>query len=183
MTLQKIISNKKYLFLDRDGVINKRIMGGYIKTWEEFEFLPGVLDALAIFSRFFDKIIIVTNQQGVGKNVMTKDDLENIHAHLRQEIEKQGGRIDAVYYCTDLRDKKENCRKPGNSMFLKAQEQFPEINQEFSIMIGDTSSDMEFAKNSKMAGILIENENTTEEDKLHADACTDQLITIAHLLK
>ena len=183
MTLQKIISNKKYLFLDRDGVINKRIMDGYIKTWEEFEFLPGVLDALAIFSRFYDKVIIVTNQQGVGKNIMTEAELVNIHAILKQEVEKHGGRIDAIYYCTDLRDKKNNCRKPGNSMFLKAQGQFPEIDPKLSIMIGDTSSDMKFAINSKMAGILIENENTTEEDKLHADACTDQLITIAHLIK
>ena len=99
MTLKNLnIDDTWCLFLDRDGVINKRVEGDYIKKWEEFEFLPGVLEALHIFSGVFDKIFVVTNQQGIGKGLMTEIDLEHIHDEMIQEIKINGGRINKIYH-------------------------------------------------------------------------------------
>src|SRR5512146_1139382 len=86
------------LFLDRDGVINKRIPGGYVREWQHFEFLPGVKEAMKIFSGLFGHVIIVSNQQGIGKGIMTEKDLEEVHARMISEIERSGGRIDRIYH-------------------------------------------------------------------------------------
>lgn len=183
MTLRKTITNKKYLFLDRDGVINKRKVDDYITKWEDFEFLPGVLDAITIFTKYFDRIIIVTNQQGIGKKIMTIDQLDIIHSMLFETVLKHNGKIDAIYYCPMLRHEKNNCRKPSINMALSAQKQFPEINFTESIMIGDTKPDMEFGKNAGMSRVLLQNEHTTDGDKQWAEATVFSLLELANQLK
>ena len=70
------------LFLDRDGVINKKLENDYVKTIDEFEFLPQVLEAIKQFSSHFQKIVIVTNQQGISKKLMTENDLEKVHQYF-----------------------------------------------------------------------------------------------------
>ena len=87
------------LFLDRDGVINKRIIDRYVSSWDQFVFLPGVLDAMKILSGGFGKILVVSNQQGIGKGLMTDDDVRNIHIRMAAEIKNGGGIIDKTYYC------------------------------------------------------------------------------------
>ena len=183
MTLEKLIAHKKYLFLDRDGVINKRILGGYITKWEDFEFLPGVLEALKDFKDYFDRIIIITNQQGIGKGIMSEDNLKDIHLQLAHIVKVHGGEIDAIYHCPMLKNNANNCRKPGIKMALKAQADFPEIDFTQSIMIGDTASDMEFSKNAGMARILLENEYTTESDRTLAEVTITKLTDLSNLLK
>src|SRR5574344_630659 len=98
----------KTLFLDRDGVINVRLIDDYVKNWDEFEFEEGALEAISIFAKYFDTIVVVSNQQGVSKGLMSEDDLLSIHKKMKEEIEKNSGRIDNIYYCTALR--KENHR-------------------------------------------------------------------------
>ena len=93
------------VFLDRDGVINKRKPGGYIKTSAEFEFIPGAKEAIAKMSKKFRRIIVVTNQQGVGKGLMTAEDVQEVNDFMINEIKQSGGRIDAVYNCFDLKSK------------------------------------------------------------------------------
>lgn len=164
-----MISISKYnntLFLDRDGVINHRPPADYVKSWEDFKFLPGVLSALHILSDSFDKIFIVTNQQGIGKNLMKTQDLDSIHSKMLEEIENHGGRIDRIYFCPDLADKADNCRKPGIKMAEQAQKDFPEIDFSKSIMAGDTESDMLFGKSAGMKTILIQNTNEIINKKL-----------------
>lgn len=102
-----------------DGVINRHLPDDYMKKWEEFEFLPGVLEAMKIFSRYFEHILVVTNQRGVGKGMMTEDDLIIIHNNMISEINRHQGRIDKVYYCTDI-DKDSPNRKPNSGMALQA---------------------------------------------------------------
>ena len=85
------------LFLDRDGVINERIPGSYIKKWEDFQFLEGVREALAIFKETFGRIVVVTNQQGIGKGIMTEDDLAKVHTQMIEQIEIRDGRIGKAY--------------------------------------------------------------------------------------
>src|ERR1044071_2736321 len=98
-TLPHLTIDKSWtLFLDRDGVINVRFHGDYVKHVGEFEFIPGAVEAIAGFSKIFGKIVVVTNQQGIARGIYTHEDLGAIHAHMKAEVEKAGGKIDAVYY-------------------------------------------------------------------------------------
>jgi histidinol-phosphate phosphatase family protein len=88
------------LFLDRDGVINKKLEG-YVTSYDEFEFLPDVLNALRFASQIFGRVVVVTNQQCIGKEIITKDQLYEIHEKMLEEIADAGGKIDRVYFCPD----------------------------------------------------------------------------------
>ena len=143
------------LFLDRDGVINVRLIDDYVKNTGEFEFMPGVLEAFRIFAQKFGRIIIVTNQQGVGKGLMTMNDVEAVHDYMLKEIENQKGRVDKIYVCPQLKSDPDNYRKPSPRMAYMAQHDFPEIDFGKSVMIGDSNSDIEFGKNAGMHTILI----------------------------
>lgn len=144
------------LFLDRDGVINKKIDNDYVKKIEELEFLPGVLSAISLLSNYFGKIFIITNQQGIGKGLMSEEDLSSIHNHLFSSIRENGGRIDGLYYAPELASETNSMRKPNIGMALKAKEEYPSVAFERSIMIGDSKSDMEFGKNVGMTNIMIQ---------------------------
>jgi D-glycero-D-manno-heptose 1,7-bisphosphate phosphatase len=148
------------LFLDRDGVINRRLPGDYVKTWPQFEFLPGVLTAIAGFSTLFKRIIVVTNQQGIGKGLMNEVQLAGIHGRLKETVEAAGGRIDAVYFCPHLAADNCTCRKPNPGMALQAQADFPEIDFSRSVMAGDTASDIQFGLNLGMITVCIGEEDT-----------------------
>ena len=111
----------KTLFLDRDGVINKKIEGDYVKNWSQFEFLPNVIDALKILNNLFDRVIIVTNQRGIGRGLMSEKDLENIHNQMLSIFRKEGIKIDKIYYCPHDYEKEIcSCRKPQIGMALQA---------------------------------------------------------------
>ena len=134
------------LFLDRDGVINHEKYKDYIHTWDEFIFLDGVLEAIKSFSPLFSRIIVVTNQKGVGKGMTKLEDLTIIHDNMKMAIENAGGKIDAIYFCPDL-DENSPFRKPNPGMGLKAKADFPDIDFKKSIIVGNTLSDMEFGRN------------------------------------
>ena len=152
------MTDKQFLFLDRDGVINAHRPDDYVKTVEEFIFLPGATEALAILAKHFRRIIIVTNQRGVAKGKMSETRLHEIHAYMLSEIAKKGGRIDAIYYSTALNDNHPD-RKPNSGMAFRAKQDFPEILFEKSIMAGDGRNDMEFGNKLNMTTVLIENPN------------------------
>jgi len=156
MILADLKINKSWtLFLDRDGVINKRLAGDYIKTWEQFEFLPGVLDAIKIFSVIFGRIVMVSNQQGIGKNLMSEKNLDEIHEKMTGVINAEGGRIDKIYYSPHLKKEGSFLRKPNVGMALKARKDFPDIRMKKSIMAGDSVSDMVFGRRSDMTTVFI----------------------------
>ena len=166
MTLKNLNINKNWtLFLDRDGVINKKIDNDYVKQWIEFEFIEGVLDALKFLNTVFGNIIVVTNQQGIGKKLYRKEDLEIIHKNMLYEIAYHGGKIDKVYFSPYLKSENHPFRKPGIGMALKAKEDISTINFKQSIMVGDSMSDMEFGRNAGMKTIYI-SEEITENDKI-----------------
>jgi len=154
----KITNGDWTLFLDRDGVINRRLVDDYVKKTSEFEFLPGVLDAVSVFSEKFNHVFIVTNQQGVGKGLMTSEDVSLIHSQMLSEISSKGGNIDKVYFCPDLANSNSPNRKPEIGMAIQAQKDFPEVDFSKSIMVGDSKSDMEFGRKAGMLCIFIETE-------------------------
>lgn len=147
------------LFLDRDGVINKRIVGDYIKKWEEFEFLPGVPESIGKFTELFGKIFIVTNQQGIGKGLMTDAQLDHIHNEMQSELRSFSARIDKIYYSPFRAEEKSIFRKPNPGLARKAKIDFPMIDFEKSIMVGDSISDMQFGRNVGMHTFFISNDD------------------------
>lgn len=148
------------LFLDRDGVINHEQEDDYIRNWESFHFIDGVLSSFTIFAQLFEKIFIVTNQKGVGKGLMTEADLDEINAGITQRVKEVNGCITKIYYCTAI-DNAAACRKPNNGMAIQAKSEFPSINFSRSIMIGNTMSDMQFGKSLGMFTIFIASSKPT----------------------
>lgn len=169
------IDNTWTLFLDRDGVINERIIGGYVTSLDAFHFLPGAKEAIATLSPFFGKIVVVTNQQGIGKGLYTHDDLAAIHAHMTREVEQRGGKIDAVFYAPNLASEHSPLRKPATGMAIEAQRKFPEIDFTKSIMVGDTGSDMQFARSAGMKAVFC----GAEGDAVSADVRVSSLAEFA----
>ncbi len=148
--------NKSWtLFLDRDGVINKRLIDDYIKKSDEFEFLDGTLQALQIFTTLFGHIFIVTNQRGVARKIMNEEDLKSIHREMMNEIIRFGGSIDEIYYCPHDEYSNCGCRKPDLGMAKKAKEDFLKISYKLSIMVGDSLSDMHFGNKLGMYNVFI----------------------------
>jgi len=146
-TQAKIEVDKSWtLFLDRDGVINEEKHMDYIHKWEEFRFYEGVKEAVGLLSGLFGRIIVVTNQKGVGKGVTLLEDLKLIHSNMTGAFADAGGKIDAVYFSSDL-DENSPHRKPNPGMGLQAIKDFPAIDLSRSIMVGNTLSDMKFGRN------------------------------------
>lgn len=170
------------LFLDRDGVINKRKPGGYITRPEEFEFLPGVLEAFYRFDELFAYIIVVSNQQGVGKGLMSVEQLNKVNEYMKSSIENAHGRVDEIYVCTELDGFNSWCRKPSPGMALQAKKDFPEIDFSKSIMVGDMESDIVFGKNLGMKTVFIKN-NYANTVKVQADMYADGLLSFYKLIK
>jgi len=150
------------LFLDRDGVINEKLENGYVKTWDEFTFKYGVLEAIARLGRIFGRIFVVTNQRGVGFGLMTEERLNEIHERMCSEVARAHGKIDKVYYCTEI-DERSECRKPNIGMGERARSDFPEIEFSKSVMVGDSIFDLEFGKNLGMKTIFIGSSKETIE--------------------
>ena len=161
-----VSSLQKYntLFLDRDGVINHRLPGAYVSKSEEFQFFQGVPQAIAQLTQQFDYIFIVTNQAGIGKGLMTEEDLGKIHENMLLEIEAAGGQIDAIYHCPERSGSNHECRKPNPGMALQAQHDFPDVDFETSIIVGDSWSDMEFGKRLGMGTVLISGKEGEEPE-------------------
>lgn len=160
------------LFLDRDGVINERIFGGYITEVQHFKFLPEVLDSFPELNSIFSRVLVVTNQQGIGKGLMSERNLTEIHNYMSTEVEKSGGVIDRIFYASEIKGQDNGRRKPGVGMALDAKKQFPEIDFFQSVMVGDTDNDILFGKKLGMKTVRIK---TDEPIALEADLTVNNL--------
>jgi len=143
------------LFLDRDGVINRQIKGDYVRNLSQLEFLSGSIDAAARLSKRFGRVIVITNQRGVARGLMSLQDVENIHKFICEEVEKAGGRIEKVYFCPHDYSDNCNCRKPATGMIDQAKADFPEIDLNKCLMVGDSKLDMELAINAGIRSVFI----------------------------
>lgn len=169
------------LFLDRDGVINRRVPGAYIQRYEDFHFIPGSIEAMVNLRKIFDRIIIVTNQKGVGKGLMSMQDLADIHFQMERSLLDFGIAIDAIYAATTPKWTKTSRHKPNPIMGLEAKKAFPDIDFSNATIVGDSASDMEFGINLGMTTILVEGkfEDTAALRKLPIDYQFKNLLEFA----
>ncbi len=152
---------KKYsaLFLDRDGVVNQRLPNAYVADPASFKWMPGNPEAIVKLGHLFQRLLIVTNQQGVGKGRMSQQQLDDVHDFMLQGLAGMGGKVDGIYSCTDLKTQPGNCRKPSPEMGLKAKAAFPDIDFGRSLMVGDSLSDLQFAQNLGMPCAWLKGKN------------------------
>lgn len=169
------------IFLDRDGVINHE-SPEYIYRPEEFVFYEGVPEAIGIFNRVFQNVIIITNQRGIGRGLMTESDLSAIHAKMLAEIASAGARVDHIYYCTAVDNSHPN-RKPNPGMALQAMKDYPSITSDKTLIVGNNFSDMEFGRNAGIHTVLLTTTgNRVELPHPLVDLQFDSLIEFARKL-
>lgn len=141
------------IFLDRDGVICKN-RSDHVKSWAEFEFLPGVKESLAALSGLDLLLVVVTNQAAIGRGLMTVELLEDIHQRMVAEIAAHGGRIDRIIYCPHRPEDGCACRKPKPGMLLQAAAEM-EIDLSHSYLVGDAATDIQAGQQVGCQTILV----------------------------
>ncbi|HWT23031.1 MAG TPA: HAD-IIIA family hydrolase [Solirubrobacteraceae bacterium] len=154
------------VFLDRDGVINRKAPeGSYVTRWEEFEFLPGSLDALRELAEAGIGVIVVTNQRGIARGRLSEADLAGIHARMLAAVDSTGGRIAAIYHCPH--EGGCHCRKPAPGMLRRAAAELG-FELERTAMIGDRTHDMEAAAAVGAMQVLVGDEERDPPPVTHA---------------
>lgn len=140
---EAFLKPQKAILLDRDGVLNiKAPRAEYIRSWSEFQWIPGALDALHIFTDSGYKIIIMTNQPGIARGHMTQSDLDDIHSHMISQVKSLGSNIDQIYYCHHGWNDGCFCRKPQPGMLFQAQKDY-HLDLSTTLFIGDDDRDEE----------------------------------------
>jgi D-glycero-D-manno-heptose 1,7-bisphosphate phosphatase len=160
---------QRYVLLDRDGVINRRTAGGYVTSWEQFEFLPRVLEALRLLAEHGYAALIISNQACVAKNLLKVSELEAITQRLRLEVALVGGNIKQVYYCLHLPSDHCSCRKPKPGAILRAQLDYA-FNPKTTYFVGDSLSDLQAAAAAGCPGILVRRDAFLEAAALRRGA-------------
>jgi D-glycero-D-manno-heptose 1,7-bisphosphate phosphatase len=158
------MKSTRALFLDRDGVINTELPGDYVKGWDEFVFEPGVFQALSILKKWFDKMIVVTNQRGVGIDVMSRADLDSIHERMCTELATHGIHIDAIY-CATAAERSDSLRKPNPTMGHQAVKDHPTIDLTLCWIAGNSESDIQFGKNLGVKTVFIDEKGRFQHAK------------------
>ncbi len=141
------------IFLDRDGVIN-RLRLDYVKSWKEFQFLPGVLQAIRRLARTEYPIVVITNQSAIGRGMTTQENVQDIHRHMEEAINVAGGRLDGIYYCPHVPEHGCDCRKPRPGLVLQAAEDL-NLDLGASWIVGDNHCDIEVAREVGAHPVLV----------------------------
>ena len=148
------------LFLDRDGVINKKLELRYVTNFDEFVFVKNSDIAIRKLHKLFKRILVVTNQQGIGKGIMTEDDLNLLHLQMQRKLSVDFDLIDKIYFCPCLEVDNCNCRKPKTGMLENAKLDFPDMKIEDSFLVGDSDSDIIAGKKFGLSTIKVSSEFT-----------------------
>lgn len=149
----------KAVFLDRDGVINQKAPdGGYVTRWEDFHFLPGVIEAITQFNLAGFRVIVVTNQRCVAKGLLSERELNILHDRMTDHLAQAGARIDAIHYCPHASEPPCGCRKPAPGMLLAAAGA-QHLDLAASWMIGDSEIDIQAGRNAgcRTARVTVSN--------------------------
>jgi len=163
----------KVIFLDRDGVINKEV--GYLHKIEDFQFIDGVFDACLHFQSLGFKLIIVTNQSGIGRGYYDESEFQLVNNWMLQQFNNQGIKILDVFFCPHGPESGCDCRKPKPGMLTQASKKH-NINMEDSWMIGDKESDIQAANAAGIQNtILVKSGHVIDEDSSNASFVLDSI--------
>ena len=148
-------NSHRHVLLDRDGVINRRLVNGYVTRWKDFEFLPGVLSALRLLRENGYTVLVVSNQSCVGRGLLSWEELQAITRRMLLEVALAGAAIDKVYYCPHAPGDECSCRKPQPGLLLQAMEEHQAWPAQI-YMVGDSESDMEAAARAGCRSLLVQ---------------------------
>ena len=150
----------KTVFLDRDGVISRFTPNDYVKKWEEFEFVPGAIEALTRLSRAGYRLVIISNQGGVHKGIFTEESLSGVTRRMEAVLEKHGVGLDRVYYCLHTAEENCDCRKPKPGLFHRAAGELGSLDLGAAYFVGDSNIDVQAGRNAGTKTILVLSGNT-----------------------
>lgn len=164
------------VFIDRDGVINVDPIGDYVKTWEDFHFEKGALEALKKISDLGLEIILISNQAGVGDGAYPESALWDIHCKMLEEFKKNGIMIRATHYCLHGKQAGCHCRKPETGLFEEAVKGLPYDPQK-TYFIGDKATDVEAGKRFGIKTIFVRTgHGRCDEEKLTGKLKPDYIV-------
>jgi D-glycero-D-manno-heptose 1,7-bisphosphate phosphatase len=176
---------QKVVFLDRDGVIN-RDSPDYIKSWSEFEFLPGSLEALKKLTMNGFVVMVITNQSVIHRKMISLTALEHIHDMMKKTVLSSGGDIKDIFFCPHIPEDQCDCRKPNTGLILKAEKKH-RIDLKASIMVGDSAKDIECARNAGCGTVILVKtgngalaEKQLKEKMIRPDVIVQDLLEAAH---
>ncbi len=172
------LSPPKVIFLDRDGVINIKLPeDNYISNIQQFKFIPGAIEALKILRDLEYLLIVVTNQRGIARGLMSGEDLTIVHDYMSEKLSSNGVTLDGIYYCPHDKHDDCSCRKPKPGMLLSAMEDF-DIDLSRSFLVGDSDSDIRAGKSVGTHTVLI-----GDKSNIQADFVFPSLLNFALYLK
>ena len=145
---------QRIVLLDRDGVINRRIVNGYVTKWRDFTFLPGVPEALRVLKENGYTVLVVSNQTCVGRGLLGWEELQAITRRMQLEVALAGGALAQVYYSTHAPGDGCDCRKPQPGLLLRALEEHYAWPAQVH-MVGDSESDVEAALRAGCRSVRI----------------------------
>jgi len=164
------------VFLDRDGVINRKAPASeYITRWSEIEFLPGSIEAVALLNKSGFEVIVVTNQRGIATGKIKLSNLEEINRRIKAAISEKNGALSAIYYCPHDTSDDCTCRKPRPGMLLHAAN-IHCLDLSKCWMVGDSPSDIEAGKRAGCRTALIASSHVVKDVNAQADICEESLI-------
>ncbi|MBI4357844.1 MAG: D-glycero-beta-D-manno-heptose 1,7-bisphosphate 7-phosphatase [Candidatus Omnitrophica bacterium] len=167
---------EKVIFIDRDGVINEDPIGDYVKRWQDFRFIPGVVEALQNLSRAGFQIVIISNQAGIGDGEYTEEALNEITSQMLSEFKKNGISIRGIYYCLHGKTANCECRKPKTGLFRQAA---CDIRFEASetYFIGDKLSDVQAGRNFGFRNLFVlTGHGSTDQMKLSKEDAPEKIL-------
>lgn len=181
-TVYSDTKHQKYVFLDRDGVINVE-RGDFTTSISEWEWAPGSLAGIRLLTDAGFGIIVITNQSCISRGLQTAKGLATLHDYMHRIIRESGGEITAVYHCPHQKADKCTCRKPSPEMILRAIDDY-RIHPAETFFIGDAGRDMEAGRRAGVRTIYITGTladsgvNTSEE----TDFIASNLVEAAHIV-
>ncbi|MBD3296205.1 MAG: HAD-IIIA family hydrolase [Candidatus Omnitrophica bacterium] len=159
---------QQVVFIDRDGVINRdgwgRTRHGYITRWEDWEFIPGVLEAFRLFTEAGYTTVIISNQKCVARGLLSERELSELTEKYKNAIKESGGRVDRVYYCVHSDEDRCTCRKPAEGLFLRAARDLGIESFDGKYMIGDSERDMAAGRKAGLRNILVLTGKSSADD-------------------
>ena len=148
------MSSRPAVFVDRDGVINRRLPGDYVRAWDQFRFLHGARAGLRLLREAGFLLVVITNQRGIGRGLMSEADLAEVHRRMQTELARAGAGVDLILHCPHDLGADCRCRKPRPGMIEQALARFS-VDTARSWVVGDELTDLEAGRAAGIRGVLV----------------------------